>query len=414
MNVNLLILKLFLKREIHSKYGVYVKEFFLENPELERILLAMDGYYGSSDQDIDTVENLELIFRNAYPAMRPKDYDAYSLLFDNMREATAESSLVEEYLGTLRQKALALKVAQKAIEVGEGRALPSEVVEAASALAEQSSAVVPADEEKFVSSSLEAIWTKQIKERGLRWRLNCLNQSLGSLRKGDFGFVFARPETGKTTFLADQATYMAGQMDKPVLWFNNEEQGEKVMLRCFQSALGWSNEQLFRDIPAAQEAFSKVTNSGIKLYDSAKIHRKDIERICAEVQPGLIIFDQIDKITGFSDDRRDLELGAIYQFARELAKQYAPVIGVCQAGGEGEGVMWLDMGHVADSKTSKQAEADFIVGIGKVHATGKENLRFLNISKNKLVGDDDSIPALRHGHLTAIIRPEIGRYEDVA
>jgi replicative DNA helicase len=66
---------------------------------------------------------------------------------------------------------------------------------------------------------------------------------LGSLRKGDFGFVFARPETGKTTFLASEISFMAEQLsddDGPSLWINNEEQSEKPMLRCIQATLGAS------------------------------------------------------------------------------------------------------------------------------------------------------------------------------
>ena len=106
-------------------------------------------------------------------------------------------------------------------------------------------------------------------------------------------------------------------------------------------------------------------------------------------------------------------LGSLYQWARELAKTYAPVIGVCQADGTGEGVKWLNMGHVANAKTSKQAEADWIVGIGKTHDEGFEYMRHLNISKNKLVGDEDTLPDRRHGRMEVLIRPDIARYEDV-
>jgi hypothetical protein len=108
-----------------------------------------------------------------------------------------------------------------------------------------------------------------------------------------------------------------------------------------------------------------------------------------------------------------LALGQIYQWARELAKEYAAVLGVCQAGGEAEGEPYLHMGHVSNAKTAKQAEADFILGIGKTHQSGHEYLRYFNISKNKLVGDDDSDPAYRHGRQEILIRPDIARYEEV-
>ncbi|MCL5460081.1 hypothetical protein M3M33_15700, partial [Loigolactobacillus coryniformis] len=83
-----------------------------------------------------------------------------------------------------------------------------------------------------------------------------------------------------------------------------------------------------------------------------------IEDLCSKYSPSLVVIDQIDKVKGFTGDREDLKLGAIYQWARELAKTHCPVIGVCQADGTAEGVKWLNMGHVTSAKTTKQAEAD--------------------------------------------------------
>ena len=88
-------------------------------------------------------------------------------------------------------------------------------------------------------------------------------------------------------------------------------------------------------------------------------------------------------------------------------------IGVCQADGTGENAKWLTMANVADAKTSKQAEADWILGIGKIHDNGYEALRFLNISKNKLMGDTDTDHSNRHKKWEVLIRPEIARYQDL-
>jgi replicative DNA helicase len=248
---------------------------------------------------------------------------------------------------------------------------------------------------------------------GLRWRLESLNKRLGSLRQGNFGFIFARPETGKTTLLASEVTFMAAQATNPVLWFNNEQVGTEVMLRCYQSALGMDNTQLLSNLEENREKYLQATKDNIKLKDSASIHFKQVEAICKKIQPSLIVFDQIDKLKGFDNDREDLRLGSIYIWARELAKTYCPVIGVCQADGSGEGVRWLSMANVANAKTSKQAEADWILGVGKVNEAGYDNLRFLHLSKNKLWGDEDTDPKLRHDRWETLIEPEIGRYRDL-
>jgi replicative DNA helicase len=241
-----------------------------------------------------------------------------------------------------------------------------------------------------------------------------LRCSLGPIRAGDFGFVFARPESGKTTFLADQITNFAEQSTRPIVWFNNEEQGEKVRLRTFQACLGSTTDELWKNKQDKLDKYRALTKGNLKIYDDATIHKAEVEAILREMQPELVVFDQIDKIRGFNADRPDLVFGRIYQWARELAKQYKlAVIGTCQADGTGEGVKWLTMAHVAEAKTSKQAEADWILGIGRSNEGGVESIRYFNISKNKLLGDANTDPNERHGRFDVYIRPMIARYEDL-
>lgn len=209
---------------------------------------------------------------------------------------------------------------------------------------------------------------------------------------------------------------MASQLDQqsgPILWFNNEEAGKKVKLRCYQAALGAKLDHLLRAPDRAKVGYQDRTHGKIRIFDSGAIGKNIVEAICEKEKPSLILFDQIDKLKGFDRDREDLAMGAIYQWARELAKEYCPVVGICQADGTAEGERWLHMGHVSNAKTSKQAEADFILGIGKTHDSGHEYLRFINISKNKLVGDEDTEAGLRHGRLEVLIHPDIARYSDL-
>jgi KaiC/GvpD/RAD55 family RecA-like ATPase len=273
--------------------------------------------------------------------------------------------------------------------------------------------VVLTEEIERITTDLELLAEHAVNQPGLRWRLDCLNKSLGSLRKGDFGFIFARPESGKTTFLASESSKMIDQSDKPVVWFNLEEQGEKVMLRFYQGYFGVTLDVLLANVKQYKKLFQEKVGDKFILVDNAGLTARDIERTLHSVQPSLIIYDQIDKIKGFKADREDLVYGAIYQWARELAKTYAPTIGVCQADGSAEGQKWLSMANVSNAKTSKQAEADWILGLGKTHEETAEYIRYINLSKNKLMGDKDSIPSLRHGRFEVVIRPEIARYSDI-
>jgi len=143
----------------------------------------------------------------------------------------------------------------------------------------------------------------------------------------------------------------------------------------------------------------------------AILHKGFVEKVIKKLNPSLVVYDQLTKIKGFKADRPDLMLGEIFQWSRELAKGNHAAIGVSQADGTAENVRYLTMEHVANAKTAVQAEADWIVGIGKDSSMGKA--RYLSISKNKLLGDKDSDPDLKHGRFEVLLEPHIARYEDV-
>lgn len=357
-------------------------------------------------------------FYSCYPALKQAEKVAYDLLFTKLKEAEVGPATLEQITSLLAQRAQAAAIAKTAWEVSEGQRPETELAEIIKNGPQMGLGLSDQNVYKFVTTRIKELRLATVQKAGLRWPLRCLNRSLGSLRKGDFGFTFARPETGKTTFFAHTAAHMAPQCKTlglgPVTWINWEEQGEKVNNRVLQAVFGITLTELYAREDYYQEKFDQtIGDSGFNLYDSATATRKDVEAIVEQTKPGLLILDQIDKVRGFEADRPDLVFGKIYQWARELCKEFCPVIGTCQASGDAEGVRWLYMDHVAEAKTAKQAEADWIIGIGKSNEEGTETVRYLNICKNKLVGDEDSDTAMRHGRFNVFIRPSIARYEEI-
>lgn len=335
-------------------------------------------------------------------------------MFDSLRKVEIDPEVGVSILKQIKQRQQAIKLSEEAVKFATGYSDLDKLRGRVEFLTQEE----PDDLEEFetVNDDLEYLLSETVQKPGLRWRLNCLNRSLGSLRKSNFGFIYARPETGKTTFLADQGSYMLEQIPDdggPVVWFNNEQAGNEVMLRCYQAKFGVTLESLMGNRAKYRKAWNDSVRGKFRLFDDATMDKARVEKILKQLKPSLVIFDQIDKIKGFAADREDLRLGAIYVWARELAKLYCPVIGVCQADGSAENQKWLTMEHVSNAKTSKQAEADWILGIGKTHSEGTENVRYLNISKNKLLGDEDSIPDLRHGRFETYMDQNIARYKDI-
>lgn len=390
-----------LKKENYITYRGYIDDKTIHK-ELQVLYGILDSLMATYDRDI-TFDEFEITAITT-------DAELFALV-SIIKESQVADAILIELLEQYKYKTIAHEVALLAIDVTEGKKEFQSLKEKIEGVGTK----VLKNEFEFVTDDLEELYERQVHTHGLRWRLHTLNRMLGSLRKGNFGFLFARPETGKTTFLASEVTFMSEQLEEdagPILWFNNEEEGEKVKLRLYQAALGIPLAELFADRQGNKERYNHVTKGKIKLVDSASISRRQVEDLCNKLQPSLVLFDQLDKVKGFDGDREDLRLGAIYQWAREIAKTYCPVIAVSQADGSGEGKKWLTMENVANAKTAKQAEADWILGIGATHNEGFEYVRHLHLSKNKLTGDEDSDPELRHGKQDVLIKPQIARYED--
>lgn len=348
---------------------------------------------------------------NLYFSNLSNNTDLHKQLFTTFSEKE-ELETTKTLLESFKTQKLCEEISVTAYDVTEGR----KSLEHLTQLMEKLYKPITTTNLDFVSDNPEDLIEYVKATDGFRWRLKTLNRMLGSIRKGDFLFFVARPETGKTTMLASEVSYMLSQLTDdagPIIWFNNEEQGSKVKIRVIQAYFGITHANWVKDYKKYTERFVKETKGRFKLVDNAVLTKNEAVRYIENLKPSLVVFDQLDKVQGFSNDREDLRLGAIYIWAREIAKKCCPVIGVSQASGSGEGEEFLTMDQISNSKTSKPAEADAIVGIGFENKPGLEYRRGISIIKNKLIGDSDTDPALRHGKMHVLIKPNVARYEDI-
>lgn len=385
--IELSIIKFLLRKEYYDKYRRYLKD----EKDHAVFLTAIDKLMNSLSRDISFGE-FKLTCLNLDGDLLP--------VLTQLEQEDISDVVAEDVVKQYCERQVGHELALKAIAVSEGKASLDECRDMLDGVCLQEALE---QNDFYEGSPDDLLLALDRRTGGLRWRLKPVDNTLGGLRIGDFGFIFARPETGKTTFLASEISHFVTQTEQPVIWANNEEAKEKVRGRMVQGALGITVDQFQKYTEKCWTKFNKDF-SHFKLYNSTPMHRRDVERIVKEYKPALLVIDQIDKIKGFKADRDDLLLGAIYQWARELAIGHCPVIGVCQAAATAEGKKWLGSDDIAKSKTEKLAEGDFVIGIGKSHDSGYEDTRYLHFIKNKLTGI--------HAKITCQIDPTIARYTE--
>ena len=215
------IIKTFcLSRESYERYYKYVKLDYIKinYSNIYKIFNTIHSYYNKyEDKELITKEELDLSYNSNY-LLKEQERKEVSTLIDTVFKAEiTNSDAVIELLDEHRKRSLAGDIARISLDVEEGTASLDDLHKI---YAEFDQASIEIEDSAVVDMSLADLYQSQVATQGLRWRLKWLNQSLGSLRKGDFGFIFARPETGKTTFLASEVTQMIQQTEGNIVWFN--------------------------------------------------------------------------------------------------------------------------------------------------------------------------------------------------
>lgn len=404
------------KRENFQRFRPYIKEHALSKEAL-RIFNTIDEFFkaypGVAELDWEAFETW--FFAMKASRMSKDDLPVFRAIFKNLRTKPV-SVVADDILRHYITKDYATRVANEALKIGEGKVSDLDSIAELCQLHDKEVGRALTLSDLFETGGVSDAVSKA-SEPGLEWRLEELNISAGPLRQGDFVVVAARPEVGKTTFLASEVSHMASQIkdDRPVIWVNNEERSAKVDSRIKQAAIGLSMRDIVADQAAADAAYLKLMGKSdriLVLKNEAMNDVGKLTRLFRELKPALIVFDLLDKVDGFDEsEREDIVLGKKYKWARNLAHEYGPVLAGSQASDAAEGQRWIYQNQLRGSRTDKAGEADLIIGIGMDHSVPDPNARFIHCMKNKLYGGPRSVEKDRHGKWEVSIKPEIARYE---
>lgn len=253
------------------------------------------------------------------------------------------------------------------------------------------------DDESLIENDIDKILETFDSEDGLKWRLNCLNETIGPLSKGKFIIVAAYVDVGKTMFCVSEAAYMAKQLTEgTILWLNNEEDDYRVYRKIWKSVLGCNDETLMLHKDKAADDYKKRMHGDINRIKFINVRNKgikEIQNLFKLYNPKLAVIDQVDKVPNvgyksFSDHDR---LKNLYGEVRALANEYCPIMAVSQAdattvrydkdSGDVDYQLYPHHRQLDGSKVGKPGEADAIIMIGK--RTRYQNSRGIHVSKNK-------------------------------
>lgn len=404
-----------LNKERYDRYYSYLYKLNLEQ-ETKSLMKTINEYFKENPlaEEISVPEFMTY-FCVKHPVLKKRT--AYSWFLSQLGEIQINSKVLEENLNHFMEKYFASEILMKLTDVLDGNDYDvlDEVQEMIDEYNDNKVRLEKDDSSLFVNSSLSSLLEKEAYRPGLRWRLSCLNEDIGELRGCSLGHVYARPDTGKTSFLVSEITNFASQIedDECIIWFNNEEAGSKVQFRLYQSVLQASKDQIESFADKAEAEFERLGGKKIKIYDDSAIRVEDVEQMLTSFKVRLVVIDQGDKVKFGGDGNYSTveRLKVLYGKFRELAKKYdIPIVTVGQASAEAENVKWLSLNHMDFSKTGKPGELDWAIGIGKLMKdveNGIESVRYISLSKNKMRTG-------RHSHTSVYFNSDCALYLDSA
>jgi replicative DNA helicase len=400
----------------YKKYRSYVKDHCIQ-PETKFILDVMGDYYKTYSVDKVDWEALDSFIFSKHSARIGKTVTVVKSILERAKKYEP-SIAYDEVIKSFIEKDYVAQVMEECSQVLSGSSDLEHVHELSTKGLKDLGRFIDV-ESMFVTPDVEAV-CERISTTGYEWRMMFFNESLGPLRDGDFVLLAARVECGKTTLLASEISYILPQMpkDRPIIWVNNEERSEQVFFRVVQSALNFTTEEVMADSKNAMKLYDDHRNERKLLITDGKVnHVKNLTSLFQDVNPGMIVFDQLDKVSGFHNDEGEhIRLGKLYKWARDLAKEYGPVIAVSQLSADVDKMEWpmfIGLDSLRGSKVDKPGEVDAIVTVGKAMEpkAGEMFQRSINIPKNKLAGRGPyHREDMRHGQAIVTIDPLRGRY----
>ena len=399
------IIKLLLGKKFYTQYKGSITRNVLQGnfgSLFDTIQKAHDKY--DTDINIDELYSLHTTVYN--PAITRAAKEQLSELIEDIKETQEPSKeIADDIVKILSERDVAQRIAVEATEIFNGKPADFNTI---LSMIEKYKTGLPSEKLDAVTNDISELIEKLNVVSKWQFNITVLKNNIGGIGPGNLMIAFARPEVGKTAFWVSlvSAPYGFAEQGAKVHAFINEEPAVRTQMRAISSFTGYNREQISENTGEAQVEWAKIKDN-IKMIDTVDWTIDDIDSHCEKHKPDIIVIDQLDKINVKGTfARTDEKLRAIYTGAREIAKRReCVVIAISQASADAHNRDHISFDMMENSKTGKAAEADLIIGIGnRTSNDPTNNMRVLNISKNKITG--------WHGDPSCIIDKYLSKYTD--
>jgi hypothetical protein len=251
----------------------------------------------------------------------------------------------------------------------------------------------------YIDTAIRDLLNEVSDDRGVKFRrFSLLKDAILGLQGGASVAVAARPDKGKTSFIASILTDFAPQCveffgaDRPILWLCNEGSGKRIIPRIYQAALGLDLNELIAlsNAGTLEQKYSKAIGAKsdyIRVKDAHGMSLPQIEQVIEAMRPSMVIYDMLANVRlgkGESSGNKADEIEKLGQGIREMAVIHDHIaLSTVQISVDGGNDLYPPYTHLKDSKTALQGAVDIIIMLGSLDNPAAETLRGISTPKNK-------------------------------
>lgn len=390
-SVELSIIKLFCdSREIESTHFGYIKVVGNMEKEIKLIFNLIDAYYKDYEDSNITKDDLISYYEIKYP--KAKERNMHLDLIASAFALEVSSDLVKLSLDQLVEKHTVTTIVNKLIPVMEGEkygvleSVRGDIDTFIDLLHNPPDSLVVPEPCRMTTQELIE---QEIMDEGIPWHIRSVTNIVNGIRRKTLGLIYAFVDSGKTSFSFGACASFAQHLTdaENICYAGNEEDAPRMRLRFIQALLHKTRGQIACDGDEADRMAIEAGLNRVNIFDSITTGEQ-IQYIIKEYQPTILFIDQATDIE--IDTKRKREgvdyLKALFKWYRRLANKHdIAVVGVSQGVGLAENTQWLKLSDIYGSRVAIQGALDYAIGIGrKIDDPVSEDLRFINIPKNKL------------------------------
>ncbi len=249
---------------------------------------------------------------------------------------------------------------------------------------------------------LDNIPNRPRKRKGLQFGITVepvgVSEYAGFSLDGDHLFLLGDfTVTHNTSFLSAVAVHAAKQIPevfgekRPILWFNNEGDGRRIVPRLYQAALNYTFPELVQASNEGRLVDEYAAAVGdvhaIRVMDMHSASLAQLEQVIERVRPAVVVYDMLANFSYDGERSGGNKTDGIeqrWQQVRTMAVEYDHIgIGTIQVSADGDDQLFPPMSALKDSKTGVQGATDVIILLGKLNDPQMNGLRGISTPKNK-------------------------------